>query len=70
MQICFSIFFILAGLIALFAKDSAWRWQEFKNRLGGLPAERTDEWEFSRVIGGILFVIIGVISFILLTSGQ
>ena len=68
MQICFSIMFVVIGLVGIFAKDWTWRWQEYKNRMGGIQSQRTDTWDTSTTIGGIIFVAIGVISFIILTS--
>lgn len=65
MNIFFSVKMIAIGLFGLFAKDQAWKWQEWKNRQGGLVSEKPDNWDSSTTLGGGFFLATGILGLIL-----
>ena len=63
MYICASVIILLLGLLWVFGKDIAWDIQEWSNSLRGAVSERTPQWENTTTIGGIFFVMLGIIGF-------
>lgn len=53
------ILLIGLGILSLVAPDLMWSWQKFDNDLEGQASERTDAWEFRRIISGIGGLIVG-----------
>jgi hypothetical protein len=53
---------IAGGLFFLFTNlDWAWKFQEFSNRIRGIPeSERTPEWETSNRAAGCLLIFAGL----------
>jgi hypothetical protein len=55
---CFAAILIMYGLILIFRKDTAWKWQKAGNSMRGLKSERTGDWEAYSTITG--YVTIGI----------
>lgn len=53
-----SIFFIVLGILMIYAKDPFWKSQKFINDLLGHETERTDSWDNSMTRAGA-FCIFG-----------
>lgn len=60
MILCFAVISIGFGLLMIFARDLMWELTSWSNSWKGLRSERTEGWEASQVIGGIVFILIGV----------
>jgi len=48
------------GLLLIFAKDTAWNYIAWRNRNRGLASERTDQWDASASIQGVVLIVIGL----------
>jgi hypothetical protein len=48
------------GLMSVFAKDIVWEFTEWSNQARGLVSERTDWWDTSTTIGGIIAILVGI----------
>jgi hypothetical protein len=48
------------GLMSVFAKDIVWEFTEWSNRAKGLVSERTDWWDTTTTIGGIIAIVVGI----------
>jgi hypothetical protein len=55
-----AVFFIIMGLLCIFARDFMWELKQFGNQWKGVSSERTEAWDFGTVVGGIAAVILGV----------
>jgi hypothetical protein len=47
-------------MMSVFAKDIMWEFTEWSNQARGLVSERTDWWDTSTTIGGILIILVGI----------
>jgi hypothetical protein len=56
-----AVFFIVIGLLCVFARDLMWELTHFNNRMKGVASERTELWDFGTVVGGIAAVILGTV---------
>lgn len=56
------VFLILVGLASIFAKDLLWEITVFSNQLKGIKSERTDWWDTWTTVGGIFFIVIGLVA--------
>ena len=54
--IAIALFFLLIGIIQLFARDTAWEMAQWQNAMFGRNSERTQAWEYWRVFGGIVSI--------------
>ncbi len=54
------LLFVIVGLVNIFAKDVAWQFTSFNNRLEGERSQRTGTWEIGSTIGGIVLVGAGL----------
>ncbi len=61
------IFLVGFGVLSLVAPDAMWAFQRFSNRLEGQVSERSGTWEFGRIVGGILCIILGIVIFVMLS---
>jgi UPF0716 family protein affecting phage T7 exclusion len=67
--ICIAV--VVLGLLAIFAKDFMWGLTQFSNEMKGVASDRTDTWDTTTTIAGIVLVLAGVITFIIgLTSAH
>jgi len=48
------------GLMSVFAKDIVWEFTEWSNQARGLVSERTDWWDTTTTIGGIIAILVGI----------
>ncbi len=60
-----SLALIGIGLLCLFAKDTVWEWTQFRNDMKGVASERTDTWDTTTTIGGVVAVVVGIVGFLL-----
>jgi len=51
---------VVLGLLSVFAKDLVWEFTEWSNQARGLVSERTDWWDTSTTIGGIIAIVVGI----------
>ena len=51
---------VVLGLLSVFAKDLVWEFTEWSNQVRGLVSERTDWWDTSTTIGGIIAIVVGI----------
>ena len=51
---------VVMGLLSVFAKDLVWEFTEWSNQARGLVSERTDWWDTSTTIGGIIAIVAGI----------
>lgn len=65
--ICLSSVLFITSIILIFFKDVAWDLQEWSNSASGRVSERTDVWEFTAnligvlgIAGSIILIIWGV----------
>ena len=58
---CFSAFCVGNGIVLIFFKDTAWTMTEWGNDSAGRESKRTDSWETSSTIGGVIFIIFGIV---------
>ncbi len=56
-----AVFFIILGLLCIFARDFMWEMAQFGNQWKGVKSERTELWDARSVIGGIAAVILGAV---------
>ncbi len=70
--IVLALFLIGYGLLTFFGRDVVWGLTEWNNSLRGVASERTDAWEFSTTISGLVLLVVGVglILFIVSTEVQ
>ena len=54
------LLFLGIGLLSFFGRDWMWALTEWNNSWRGVASERTDNWELSITIGGIVAVLFGV----------
>ncbi len=52
--------FVVFGLLCIFAKDFLWDLTQMRNERNGVASERTDAWERSTTIGGVVAVVVGI----------
>ena len=57
-----AIFFIVLGLLNLFAKNLMWSLTEWGNELRGVQSERTDWWDTRMTIQGIVALLLGALA--------
>ena len=57
-----AIFFIVLGLLNLFAKNLMWSLTEWGNELRGVQSERTDWWDTRMSIQGIVALLLGALA--------
>ena len=70
MTLCFgTIFFFVLGGLSLFAKDTMWELTQWGNSLKGLKSERTPNWDTMTTIGGVVAIILGLISLFAFFNG-
>lgn len=55
-----AIFFIINGLVDLFAPDIAWSMAQWNNSMFGRSSERTPAWESWRIFFGIMSLLFGL----------
>ncbi|MBZ0283731.1 MAG: hypothetical protein K8L97_23545 [Anaerolineae bacterium] len=60
MVLCVSALCIGFGLLTIFARDFMWELTAWGNSWKGLRSERTEGWEASQAISGIILILIGV----------
>lgn len=60
-MILFGIFLVVCGVITLLAGDLMWWIQRTDNSFEGLESERSDTWEFGRMLRGIVLIIGGLV---------
>jgi len=60
MILCVSAVCVGFGLLMIFARDLMWEFTSWSNSWKGLRSERTEGWEASQAIGGIIFILMGV----------
>ncbi len=58
------VLLIVVGLASIFAKELLWEITVFSNRLKGIKSERTDWWDVWTTVGGIFFIIVGLVALI------
>lgn len=56
-----AVFFIIVGLLCVFARDFMWALTQFSNQWKGVKSERTELWDFGTVVGGVAAVILGTV---------
>jgi len=56
-----AVFFIVTGLLCVFARDLMWELTQFNNRTKGVASERTELWDFGTVVDGVAAVILGTV---------
>ncbi len=52
--------FIVFGLLYIVARDFFWRAEQFGDRLRSKRSERTRLWDFSKIMLGVLAIILGL----------
>ena len=57
-----AIFFIVLGLLNLFARNLMWSLTEWGNELRGVQSERTDWWDTRMTIQGIVALLLGALA--------
>ena len=57
-----AIFFIVLGLLSLFARNLMWSLTEWNNELRGVQSERTDWWDTRMTIQGIVALLLGALA--------
>ena len=57
------------GLLSIFAKDFMWNLTQISNQMKGVASERTDWWDTSTTIGGIVAIVLGLVTFVLAFRG-
>ena len=69
--VCFSgAFLVLIGVLSIFAKDFMWGITVWNNRNRGVVSERTDHWDVSTTIGGVMAILAGLfLTFLFFTNG-
>lgn len=60
MILCVSAVCVGFGLLMIFARDLMWELTSWSNSWKGLRSERTEGWEASQAISGIILILIGV----------
>ncbi len=63
MLIVLGIVLVGVGLLFLLAPNTAWSLTKFENAWQGQKSERTGLWDVRRVVGGIAFIIFGIVAF-------
>lgn len=58
------VLLIVVGLASIFAKDLLWEITVFSNRLKGIKSERTEWWDTWTTIGGVFFVVVGLVALV------
>jgi hypothetical protein len=61
MFVLFGIIFIALGVISLVKRDWMWTLTRIGNDLEGEASHRNELWELRTAIGGVVFIIIGII---------
>ena len=61
MPFIIGLILVVLGLMSIFAKDIVWEFTEWSNRAKGLVSERTDWWDTTTTIGGIIAILAGVV---------
>lgn len=51
---------IVIGLLSIFAKDFMWELAQFSNQMKGQASERTEWWDLSTTIGGVIALLLGI----------
>ncbi len=59
--LCVSVGIIGLGLLMIFGRDFTWGLTEFSNQTRGVESERTEVWDSSQIIYGIVAIIAGVV---------
>lgn len=54
---------IIGGLICIFHKDLAWKWQERSNNARGVVSKRTEAWENYTTFAGVIGILSGLFAF-------
>jgi hypothetical protein len=67
---CLSLFFIVGGLISIFAHDLAWKINEKMFRAQGIVSQRTPEWDQTSTIMGIIILAFGIWFLLSVMSGK
>jgi len=57
-----AIFFIVLGLLSLFARNLMWSLTEWGNELRGVQSERTDWWDTRMTIQGVVALLLGALA--------
>jgi hypothetical protein len=57
-----SIFFLILGALAFFAKDILWELTAWGNQMKGISSERSENWNMLTTIGGVVAIIFGLIA--------
>ncbi len=65
MIILASLVLIVIGLLCLFAKDFMWEWTQRNNEMKGVASERTDAWDQTTTIGGVVAIVLGIVAAVL-----
>ncbi len=60
MPFVIGLILVVLGLLSVFAKDLVWTFTEWSNQAKGLVSERTDWWDTTTTIGGIIAILVGV----------
>lgn len=48
------------GLLSLLAPDLLWSWTQWNNEMKGVKSERTEWWDMSRAISGVVMIVVGL----------
>jgi hypothetical protein len=59
-----SFVIIVIGLLSIFAKDAMWQLTQLGNAMKGVASERTEWWDTSTTIGGVVAVVVGIIGLV------
>jgi hypothetical protein len=63
------LFFIVAGLACLFARDLLWDMTESRHRRQGIVSERTPEWDTRTQISGGVAIVVGIVVLLMVSFG-
>ena len=53
------LFMIIAGLFNILGRNFLWKFEQFRQALWGKRVERASLWDFWKVLGGLVMLVIG-----------
>ncbi len=53
------------GCLCVFAKDFVWELTQFNHEMRGVASERTDTWDTTTTISGVVAILLGVVVIVL-----
>lgn len=59
--VCVATLLVGFGLLQFIAPDLIWSLTEWNNQMRGIQSERTETWEFGRVVSGVILIVCGIV---------